>query len=273
MDIDKPYFPPYEKPLERLVSDGGFCGIFRTIACVGDSLASGDFETVVNGCRYFIDVFDYSWGQYIARAAGCTVYNFSRGGMTAKEYTESFASAMCFWNTEKAAQAYIIALGCNDFFEKDQLPIGDISDVCDDYRKNANTFVGKYAEIIQRYKIIAPDAKFFLMTMPDEDMDEDGKNKLRLHHDLIHKIAEEFSNCYVIDLYEYAPVQTAEFKEKFYLEGHLNPCGYVLFAQLIMSYIDYIVRHNIEDFKRTAFINTEFGDSKMQKRQIANGKL
>ena len=264
MDLDKLYFPPDEKPLDRLVSDGGFCGIFRTIACIGDSLASGDFETVAGGCRYFIDMFDYSWGQYLARAAGCTVYNFSKGGMTAKDYCGGFASNMCFWNTEKAAQAYVIALGCNDFFEKDQLPIGDIIDVCDDYRQNANTFVGKYAEIIQRYKIIAPDAKFFLLTMPDEDMDEEGKRKLKLHHDLIHKIAEKFSNCYVIDLYEYMPAQDKGFKEKFYMEGHLNPCGYILFAQAVMSYIDYIIRHNINEFKRTAFINTEFSDSKIK---------
>ncbi len=183
--------------------------------------------------------------------------------MTANEYCGGFASNMCFWNTEKAAQAYIIALGCNDFFEANQLPFGDISDVCDDYRDNANTFVGKYAEIIQRYKIIAPDAKFFLMTMPKEDSEETAE-RLRLHHDLIHKIANRFSNCYVIDLYEYMPVQDADFKEKFYMEGHLNPCGYVLFAQAITSYIDYIIRHNIKDFARTAFINTEFGDSRIK---------
>ena len=265
MDYNALYFPPDEKPLDRIVHDGGFCGIFRTVACVGDSLASGDFEATVNGGTHFIDMFDYSWGQYMARAAGCTVYNFSRGGMTAKDYCGGFASDMCYWNTEKAAQAYIIALGCNDFFEKDQLPIGDISDLCkDDYTKNNNTFVGRYCEIIQRYKITAPDAKFFLVTMPDEDMDDEGKRKLKLHHDLIHKIAEKLSNCYVIDLYEYMPAQDKDFKEKFYMGGHLNPCGYVLFAQVIMSYIDYIIRHNIKDFARAAFINTEFGDSRIK---------
>ena len=263
MDINGLYFDENEKPLDRLVTDGGFCGIFRNIACIGDSLASGDFETTANGCKYFIDMFDYSWGQYIARAAGCTVYNFSKGGMTAKDYCGGFASNMCFWNTEKAAQAYIIALGANDFFEANQLATGDISDVCDDYTQNKATFTGKYAEIIQRYKIISPDAKFFLMTMPKEDSEETAE-RLKLHHDLIHKLANRFSNCYVIDLYEHMPVQDADFKEKFYLDGHLNPCGYILFAQAIMSYIDYIVRHNIKDFARTAFINTEFSDSKIK---------
>ena len=36
-----------EKPLDRLITDGGFCGIFRTIACIGDSLSSGEFESLV----------------------------------------------------------------------------------------------------------------------------------------------------------------------------------------------------------------------------------
>ena len=35
-----------EKPLDTLVKDGGFCGIFRRIGCVGDSLSSGEYEIV-----------------------------------------------------------------------------------------------------------------------------------------------------------------------------------------------------------------------------------
>ena len=38
--------PPGEKPLDHLPPDGGFCGIFRTIGCIGDSLSSGEFESV-----------------------------------------------------------------------------------------------------------------------------------------------------------------------------------------------------------------------------------
>ena len=45
MDINKFYGNPDEKPLDNLVEDGGFCGIFRTIGCIGDSLSSGEFES------------------------------------------------------------------------------------------------------------------------------------------------------------------------------------------------------------------------------------
>ena len=81
-----------EKPLDRLVSDGGFCAIFRTIACIGDSLASGEFESKdQDGNKKYHDIYEYSWGQFLGRSCGSKVYNFSRGGMTAKEYIESFA--------------------------------------------------------------------------------------------------------------------------------------------------------------------------------------
>ena len=40
------FFNEKEKPLDTLLHDGGFCGIFRSIVCIGDSLSSGEFEYV-----------------------------------------------------------------------------------------------------------------------------------------------------------------------------------------------------------------------------------
>ncbi|MBO4868903.1 MAG: SGNH/GDSL hydrolase family protein [Clostridia bacterium] len=264
MDIRKYLCDENEKPLDRMVTDGGFVGIFRTIAVVGDSLSSGEFECKLPDRTLFMDMFDYSWGQYIARAAGCKVYNFSRGGMTAKEYCEVFAAQQSMWDTAKAAQAYIIALGANDLFGLRQ-PVGDMSDVClDDYTKNTDNFAGRYCEVIQRYKQISPDAKFFLLTMLSEGGDPEKDEHERLlysHGQLMHKIAASFTNCYVLDMYKYMPVQSQEYKDNFYLHGHLNPCGYVFTAQAVMSYIDYIIRHNMKDFRRVAFINTPYADS------------
>ena len=106
---------PEGKPLERLLPDGGWTSIFRTIGCVGDSLASGEFEgTDAQGSKTYHDVYEESWGQYMARIAGVRVYNFSRGGMTAKAYMESFADDKGFWNRDLACKAYIVALGADD---------------------------------------------------------------------------------------------------------------------------------------------------------------
>ena len=115
MNLDSIFNNENEKPLDIIVTDGGYCGIFRTIACIGDSLSSGEMESLKeDGTKGYHDYFDYSWGQFIARDAGCEVLNFSRGGMSAKEYCESFAEANNFWSPKKACQAYIIALGVND---------------------------------------------------------------------------------------------------------------------------------------------------------------
>lgn len=52
-----------EKPLENLVSDGGFCAIFRHIGCIGDSLASGELESLKDGVKGYHDYYEHSWGQ------------------------------------------------------------------------------------------------------------------------------------------------------------------------------------------------------------------
>jgi len=259
MDIHELLGDEDEKPLDRLVTDGGFVGIFRTIGCIGDSLSSGEFEIIdKDGTKRYLDFYDYSWGQYIARMAGCKVYNFSRGGMTAKEYCESFANANNFWNADKAASAYIIALGCNDLLNRGH-ELGSMADVCDgDWRKNGKTFIGYYAQIIQRYKEIQPEAKFFLVDYPyDPGASEESDGHRRDLQKAVYDLAEHFTNCYVIDLYKYSPAQDSTFKENFNLLGHLNPCGYLLAGRIIASYIDYIIRHNMKDFKFVGLMGVE----------------
>lgn len=247
-----------EKPLDRIVTDGGFCSIFRTIACIGDSLSSGEFESVKSdGGKRYHDFYEYSWGQFIGRSCQSTVYNFSMGGMTAKAYVEDFADKKGFWGRDKLAQAYIIALGVNDVSQMlaNNLTLGSIADVClEDYTKNAPTFAGYYAQIIQRVKELQPRAKIFLVSMPRGADERDEKRKEV--RDLLEEFTKTFNRTYLIDLYTYAPVNDAEYGKKFRL-GHLTPTGYVLTARMIESYIDYIIRKNPEDFKQVGFIGTD----------------
>lgn len=191
----------------------------------------------------------------MARTIGSKVYNFSRGGMTAKEYIESFAESKDFWNPEKACQAYIIALGVNDIINQN-MEMGSVADIAEDYRDNKETFVGYYAAVVQRLKQIQPDAKFFFMTMLKYD-NEETNAKVDRHAEALYELAEKFENCYVMDFRKYAPVQEEEFFEKFYLADHLNPCGYALTAKMVISYMDYIIRHNIKDFNMVGFIGKD----------------
>ena len=73
---------------------------------------------------------------------------------------------------------------------------------------------------------------------------------------LLYSLAEHFDNSYVLDLYKYGPVYD-EFKKKFFLHDHMNPSGYLLTARMVDSYIDYIIRHNPDDFKEVGFIGTD----------------
>ena len=249
-----------EKPLENMVSNGGYCSILRKIVCIGDSLSSGEFESHMNGKVGYHDSYDYSWGQFLARDAGCTVLNCSKGGMTAEKY-DQFASERGYYNDEYKANAYIIALGVNDVSRSMEglYELGDIRDVDpEDHSNNKPTAIGYYARVISKYKKLQPKAKFFLMTPP-----KNGKNDERAQ--LYDKLSEEirrlskiFDNCYVIDLREYAPVYNQDFKDLFYLGGHLNPMGYRLTALMIESYIDYIIRNHFDDFKQIGFVGTPY---------------
>lgn len=244
-----------EKPLDRIVTDGGFCGVFRTIACIGDSLSSGEFESKMeDGTKRYHDFYDYSWGQYIGRSCASKVYNFSAGGMTAKNYIENFADTRGFWGRDKLAQAYIIALGVNDLINRN-FPVGSIADVCkDDYTKNADSFAGDYAKIIQRIKQLQPRAKIFLVSIPKHGNEKDEKRKE--HRDLLQEFTKLFDRTYLIDLFEYAPVNDETYNKTFRL-GHMTPTGYIVTARMIESYIDYIIRKNPEDFNQVGFIGTE----------------
>ena len=243
-----------EKPLEKLVGGYSNTAIFRTMCFVGDSLSSGEFETInIVGSKGFHDLYEYSWGQYIARKNGLKAYNFSRGGMTTKWYVESYADENGFWDKEKACQAYVIALGVNDL---NTMELGTINDIDkNDYRNNAKTFAGYYAQIISRYKEISPDAKFFLIGFPK--IADDKRNKIAENlNKLLNDFSNHFENTYVINLYDYGTCYDEDFRKQYYLNGHMNPMGYIYTAEIIDSYIDYIIRQNPEEFKYVGLINS-----------------
>ena len=245
-----------EQPLDRLVEGYSNTAIFRKIAFVGDSMSSGEFETRdKDGNPGYHDLYDYSWGQYIARKNGLTAYNFSRGGMTAKEYVESFAQANGFWDEDKVCQAYVMALGVNDIYNF-RYEVGSVEDInMEDYRQNKPTTIGYYASIIQRYKTMRPDAKFFLVTIPN-NIPADFPEETAAFREELYKLAEMFDNTYILDLYQYGPVLDETFREHYYLHGHMTPSGYIMIAKLIDSYIHYLVKKNPADFKYTGLVGS-----------------
>lgn len=256
-----------ELPLETLVSDGGYCGIFRTVGVIGDSLSSGEFEgTDENGNTTWTDMYDYSWGQVMARDTGSKVYNFSKGGLTAEGFltwTSDMASnpdklGFGAFDADKKCQAYIIALGVNDLLVRNE-PVGTKADInINNPEQNADTFAGWYGAIISKLKAIQPDARIFLMTMPQDGNDDETAKALRkAHRDLLFDMEKLFGEyTYVLDFNTYAPVYDSAFKNQYYLGNHMNPAGYVQTARMVESYIDYIIRHNSADFAKIGFVGS-----------------
>lgn len=191
-----------EKPLDRIVTGGGLSSIFHKIGVIGDSLSSGEFEGKdEKGNVTFNDMYDYSWGQVMARDTGAKVFNFSKGGLTAKSFLED-QSGYGAWEEGKRCQAYIIALGVNDLLNQN-FKVGQPSDVdLADPQKQENNFAYYYGAIIKKIRKIQPDARIFLMTMP-HDM-YDGKWEIKnAHRKLLEGMAEYFGGyTYVIDLLE-----------------------------------------------------------------------
>ncbi len=249
-----------EKPLDKLLEGGGSVSIFPTIAVIGDSLSSGEFEVLnEEGEKRYLDYYEYSWGAQISRITGTRVHVFARGGMTAKEFIEVFGNKVAAFKPENAANAYIIALGVNDLING-RSECGSFDDICmDDYTKNGHTFIGSYAAIIQRMKTIQPDAKFFLVNFPNmTGRTEEKAKSTQIGNDIFNKMCELFDNTYLINLYEYGPRYDEEFREKFFLNGHMNPLGYLLTARMIVSYIDYIIRRNPTDFTKVGLMGSDY---------------
>lgn len=259
MDITKFYGNPDEKPLDNLVTDGGFCGIFRTIGCIGDSLSSGEFETKdEDGIVGYHDFYEYSWGQFMARTLGNKVHNFSRGGMTAKGFCDSFANECGVYKRENLCQAYIIALGVNDITMGYEIGDPEKVSVSKPRDPDDGSILAYFSQIIRIIKAKQPDAKIFIMTIPYSDT----KIPERIAREdalaeATRKFVEKTKNTYVLDFRKYAPVYDQKFKDTFFL-GHMTPTGYMLTAKMVMSYIDYIIRNNPEDFAQVGFIGTPY---------------
>ena len=97
------------------------------------------------------------------------------------------------------------------------------------------------------------------MTIPrNSSADAERNAACDIHSELLYKLAEIFDYTYVLDFRRYATVYDEKFHERFFLGGHMNPAGYILTARMVSSYIDYIIRHNMEDFAQIPFIGTPY---------------
>ena len=235
----------------NIIHGGGMAGIFHKIGCIGDSLASG--ETIANdtGSNVYHDMYQYSWGQCLARMCGVTAHNFSRGGQSAKTWMEEWATNETF--VSNPCTLYLIGLGVNDSTTTSiaYTELGTSADV----GTNAQTFYGLYSAIILRIKQISEKAKIFVMTMPNlTDADR------LLYNNAIMYMATVYDDVYLMDLAEYGADYFAAIKANTNLwkSGHGTAVSYKMCADFICTYIDWYVRNHGENFINVQFIDSEW---------------
>ena len=182
------------EPLDYITEDVGLLRCFDTVGCIGDSLASGEcaYKDASGNARY-VDMYEISWGQCLARMTGRTYYNFSVGGLSTKTFwTTNSKKVREFDDGNHICKMYFIGLGQNDYNQS--VPVGTSTDINND---SANTYYGYYGRIIRKIKEMQPKAKIFVITDPLSATESAGYN------DAVRNMANLFTNVYLIDMYRY----------------------------------------------------------------------
>ena len=235
---------------ESEVSSGaGSIECFLNVGCIGDSLASGES---VSSSGHHTDFYQHSWGQYLSRATGNKYYNWSKGGLTARQWLDSSYATECF-DAEHKCECYIIGLGQNDYNQS--VSIGSSADIGSSYLDNPDTFYGNYGGIISRIIKMQPKAKIFVLTDPLESTESSGYN------DAIRYMPTKFpNNVFLIDLYkdisnEYSAIVDDSTQWK---SGHGNALSYRKFAYLLAKEINDYMNDHQDQFDDIQFIGTDY---------------
>ena len=257
--------PHKEKPLDNIIQSGGFVNIFNKIACFGDSLTAGQFEANNTGKTTYNTKTDFSYPTQMKRILNNTILTFGRGGACASNseisVSESHSWLNIFQNSaftdDNKCECYILALGTNDIGYYGTFDGNVETDIdTSNYNNNAKNSVGGYSTIIQKVIELQPKAKIFCCAIPNT------RNSLETRTEANKKISaicDLFDNCYFMDFQTFGvqPDDVDEYKSIYYLGGHMSSQGYYYWALQILSYIDYIIRNNPNDFKQIPFIGTD----------------
>ena len=239
-----------DEPMSKIIRDGGMTSIFRTIGVVGDSLSSGEMAYGGSTDEFttkYVDIYDLSWIQFLARACGSTAYNFAQGGLNTRNFLSGLGGHLTnLQDASKKCQAYFIALGHND--SNYGVDVGTPDDInLDDPTQNADTYYGNYARIISIIKTVEPNAKIFCICMKSSGY--------ATYNTAIRHMETIFTNVYIIDFETHYPKLETAWE---YTEGHGNAMGYLNYSWQIGTYVDWIIRHNRDAFKYVQFIGTDY---------------
>lgn len=252
-DLEDAAYGNSTNPLAYIRRDAGMMSLFHTVGCIGDSLSSGECAYNSGGETHYIDLYAFSWGQCLARMTGNTYHNWSAGGLTTKTWLASSYATECF-DGNHLCDAYFIGLGQND--KNTSMTVGTTADIdLSDYTNNADTYCGNYGKIIQKIREVQPKAPIFVFIDPAPPSGDTSYNAV------LPGIVALFDNVWTIDLMTYGKALYTEASEIIGSQlrsGHYSALGYQEMAFVIATYVDWIVRNNLEDFSQVEFIGANY---------------
>lgn len=261
-----------ENPIAKIRREAGFTSIIRNWGFIGDSLSSGVMNYTTPAPAGTVHMYDLSWCQMLCRLTGATGYNFSYGGQYAKRWvtgknengTPNQPERCWEGAKQNPKDGYIIALGENDKDPAQQAIYGCGNVATDvgtynpetDTDTNANSYAGWMAGIIQRIKSIQPKAPIFIINLPKNPVGTTREE----YNKVISDLCDKFNGVYLIDLYKYAPdfYYEPNFYNTYFHPSHPTALGYQWIAWTICTYIDWIIRNNMNDFANQQFVGTQY---------------
>ena len=149
-------------------------GIFRNMACLGDSYTAGGMAN--SGGSWVGDGKNNSWPNVIGARDFLTVKNFAVGGHMVKDSYESVLSKVL---SDMAYDGYTYCWGINDSGDTPELNgrweglspaqrLGTSSDIVSGLEEPKHTFYGYYSSIIRKIQNHAPNACHLIIVSPPD---------------------------------------------------------------------------------------------------------
>lgn len=203
--------------------------LFQKVGVVGDSYASGELAFDNN----YVDHYEISWLQILARKDGFAGTNFSHGGLSTHTWL-SDPKGLSLMKSSEAQDLYILALGINDVsFGLSYL--GSEADI----DTGVDSFYGNYGKIIKAIQTKAPQAKIVMATIAE------SSDSATQFNEAIKSIANHFAIPVIVQLDD--PLFNSFFYKNNMVGGH--PTGPVyaamaaaferLIGQSMIDHLDY----------------------------------
>lgn len=263
-----------DNPLAVTKETPGYTAIFRKMGVIGGSMSSGFHSH--QGTSGDGNLYEFSTLQFMARMCGSKGFNFSQGGMSAREWVNNpdrGGVSSLFLNN--ACDFYLIQLGNNDLGIHESTPsytLGTISDLTPTGGVYPDTFFGNMGAILQKIRDVQPRAYVFLSTFlrgygtvpSDFNYNQAIRNIVTYFSNPANRPSGDELHYYLIDYYTYGAPYSYYYSgihEETVRGSHPVATGYLFWAWQYCTYIDWLIKNNMADFNDVAFVGTDMYDN------------